>query len=351
MKTLDKRELPYKVPKIKTYPYFTAIVSILDAYEKADAWIYNNYILLWILKDNYYVDYWIDFKYGNEEIQEEFCKNLKKYVLKRYEISKVYSDINEALIDLISQNYYVLISVDVFYIDNWWLDGKRRHFRHQLCIHGFDKEKRIFFASDFINYQRYTTFTVDFEVLKLAYDNYDSYIPYEDFGNDIWLLSINDQENEEIDIHRIKHLIEDFINSQDTYILNHIQTENKVEKYVFGLDVFDEIFKYINDVKMKGISVLDRRPFYLISLFNKIMLNRVDCLVGQFPDMQKKYENEVKLLLEQQIASAESVLLLALKYNICGNESVLDILLNKITLLKKGEKMMLERIRDLLDEL
>lgn len=98
-------ELPFVCPKIKTYPYFTAILGILEAYGKHEVWIYNNYLLIWMLKDIHNIEYWIDFKYGNEEIQKEFCPLISKKIVLREDIDKEFSSIIEAIIFYIKQNF------------------------------------------------------------------------------------------------------------------------------------------------------------------------------------------------------------------------------------------------------
>lgn len=345
MKKVKMLQLPYAYPKIKTYPYFTSLLAILDAHHKANEWIYNNYILLWMFKDVHFKDYWVDFKFGNEEVQANFCKCIEKKIVEREEVSDKYMSIAEAFIAYMNQGYYILVSADVYYIEEWWnKNEQKKHFRHQICIHGYNKENETFTISDFMANHEYTTIDIDFNTMMLAYDNYDNYTPFEDFGKDIWLLSVNANIEEKIDIQRIKGLISDFLNSSDTYIINHIQTENKEDKYVFGLEVFRELIKCVEEVRQKDMDYLDRRPFHLIVEFNKIMLNRMKHIISMYPQIEKKYYDNIYELICGLIEESEELLLLDLKYNVSGKKSILDKIIAKINKIIINEKNMLESV-------
>lgn len=340
-----KLQLPYEYPKVKTYPYFTALLAILGAHNKADEWIYNNYILLWMFKDTHFKDYWVDFKFGNEEVQEDFCKCIEKKIVLREEVFKKNTRVDELFFDYLNQGYYVLVSVDVYYINEWWSKKeKKEHFRHQICIHGYDKENKTFTVSDFMAHHEYTTIDIDTNTLLVAYENYDRYTPFEDFGKDIWLLSVNQNIDEKVDIQRIKGLITDFLNSRDTYIINHIQTENKVDRYVFGLDVFRELIKCVDEVRQNDMEYLDRRPFHLIVEFNKIMMKRMEHLIYMYPQIAKIYHDEIYQLICGLINESEELLLLDLKYNMSGKKYILDKIIAKINKMIIDEKDMLESI-------
>mgnify|MGYP002083842043 CR=1 FL=1 len=242
----ERKELPYTIPKVCTYPYFTALNAILEVNGIEEGWILNNYILIWLMRDMYDIDYWIDFKFGNEEMQEDFCPMIKKYIFSREELERESCNIEEVIKESINKECYVMVSVDVFYISNWWMPNmERRHFRHQLCIYGYDfEDTEELLVADFIG-GKYKKLRISLENFKKGYYEYSSYVPYESFGDDIWLLSINKEKNESFSLKKNIWLLEDFLLSQDTHIINHIQLEKKEHKYAFGLNVFEELVKYV----------------------------------------------------------------------------------------------------------
>ena len=81
----------------------------------------------------YYIDYWVDFKFGNEANQTEFCPMMNIKGITREELHSIYNTLKNSLKILIDNDCYIMISVDVYYITNWWRKGKKRyHFRHEL---------------------------------------------------------------------------------------------------------------------------------------------------------------------------------------------------------------------------
>lgn len=84
-------------------------------------------------------------------VQEEFCPMIEKIIMSREDISEMSCTLKDAIKKLVDQNYYIMVSVNVFYISNWWgNEENRRHFRHQLCVHGYNYEKDVLIISDFI---------------------------------------------------------------------------------------------------------------------------------------------------------------------------------------------------------
>ena len=81
------KKLPFVIPKYSTYPKYTAILGILTAYNNEEAWIYNNYILLWAYIWIESREYWTDFKYGNEKIKKDFCPMIQVERVKKGKIT------------------------------------------------------------------------------------------------------------------------------------------------------------------------------------------------------------------------------------------------------------------------
>lgn len=318
--------LPFNKPKVQTYPYFTSLIGILDAHGKANTWIFNNYILIWALKDVYEIDYWVDFKYGNEELQSDFCPGLTKEIVLRSSIGYNDEEIRNFIHDALVKRKYVFTSVDVFYISQWWgNDQIKKHFRHQICIYGFKNHGDVLLAGDFIR-GKYQVIEISFYDFLQGYSNFDSYVPYEDFGVDNWLVSVNNIV-EELDLKRIYFLIRDFLHSTDSYLVNHIQLENKTESYVFGFNVIDELIKYICVVRKSKKNYLDRRPFHILYEAQRIMIQRIQFILDKYnyDDISfKKIMNKSNVILHM----SEQIHFLALKYTKCFDDKILLCLID-----------------------
>lgn len=336
-------ELPFVCPEIKTYPYFTAILGILEAYGKHEIWIFNNYILIWMLKETHNIDYWVDFKYGDEDVQEEFCSLINKKVVSREFIAEEFCSIIDAIIFYIIQNNYVMVSVDVFDIDEWWLDLKnRKHLRHQLCIHGYDIDNRTLTISDFINGSLYNTIKIGFQEFEKGYINYKNYQPYEEFGKDIWLLSLNPDADEKIDLVRICNLIKDYLNSNDTYIINHIQTENKMDRYIYGMEMLIELKKYVQDVYSDEYKSIDVRVFHILRVMHEVMYRRFKYIENNIAITDKTAMKKVLELIGEAYDNTRVLESLCLKYQINKKKSKLQSIEIKLDTFIYVEKNMLE---------
>ena len=134
----DEILLPFSIPRVKTYSYFTSILGILEGNKIPDIWLYNNYLLLWADIRNHRSEYWFDFKYGNEYIQYEFCSFLDKSIIKRDEVN---TSLIDFIIDKLNAENYIILGVDVFYIKEWWSSRKKHHRRHEILIYGINKKK------------------------------------------------------------------------------------------------------------------------------------------------------------------------------------------------------------------
>ncbi|WP_370749206.1 hypothetical protein [Eubacterium sp.] len=151
---------------INTYPYFTGLVAILDAFNKRDMWIYNKFILFWIFNFVYFNEYWIDFKFGNEEIQEEFCKQIRKEEIYRKDVDNILEFVKEN----IDAKKYIFVSIDVYYIDEWWRPWEdNMHIKHQVLVTGYEPSERTVFVTDFMGNNKYETVKMSYDDFVVAY--------------------------------------------------------------------------------------------------------------------------------------------------------------------------------------
>lgn len=51
-KNIYKKILPMVIPKVCTYPYFTALLAILSVEGKESIWLYNNFLFVWAMRKN-----------------------------------------------------------------------------------------------------------------------------------------------------------------------------------------------------------------------------------------------------------------------------------------------------------
>lgn len=327
-------KLPFCFPRIRTYPYFTALIATLDAYNVADNWIYNNYLLIWIMGSIHSIDYWADFKYGDEKKQEYFCKQIKKEIITRQSIKGNYKSITDFIKKSIQSKKYIFVGVDTFFIQQWLQEGlERQHYRHQVYIYGYNEEKKYIIMSDFVNGE-YKSIKVPFEEFDEAYNNYNNApIVYVKYAQKIWLISYNFNNIEKINVKRISYLLEDFLNSRDKKIKSYLWEIQRRNDLKYGLEYYDELIKSIQEDESEEI---DCRVIHILVELNSIMKERMSYL-----DMNGKIilTDLCKTNLEDLVLETNKMQNLAIKYNLTKNNRYLQHLLGYLKRLKdKQEK-------------
>lgn len=323
--------MPVSYPPITTYPYFTHIATILKAYEAIDEWLYNNHILLWIIKDKNSLEYWADFKYESEK---ELCPLLDQKTISRVDINREYYSVWDFITESIQNKFYLYLNTDMYYISEYWGNTNPHHGTHEILVYGFDADKKTVCVSDFFNtngmlkYQFKEISAVDFiKAYKSSILDKDG----ADHLGGVVLLSYRDIEYN-IDIKRIKGLADDFVKSADTAITSSWDIfENNI---AYGVEYFDVLVKYIDSRKVEK-DFIDNRPFYILYVLNSIMVKRIQYLVD------RDYINSDCSKLKQKFEDIETEAFilknLVFKYSLTRDLRILDKLKSRLTQLQTDQ--------------
>ena len=336
------KKLPFVIPKYSTYPKYTAILGILTAYNNEEAWIYNNYILLWAYIWIESREYWTDFKYGNEKIKKDFCPMIQVERVKKGKITG--DNIINFVKEEIDKRRYCFFMLDMYYIDKWWGKKKeKKHCTHQTLIWGYNCEKKIVYVSDFFE-KKYQTIILSYDLLVKSYvsglsersamcekymsDEIMSYehIPYE------------------IDINLIKGQLEDFLFSKDSCRYNFLNLYQR-GNVAYGMEFFRIVHTYLNDAFYNNYR-LDIRPFGFIKEFNEIMVDRISYLQNVISDtIQEEYKRFLELSNNSKI-----IINLILKYNVRKRRDTLLFLKGEFEKLIVMEQEAIECLYDVLNK-
>lgn len=342
-KTIMQKTLPFVVPVICTYPYFTAVMAILTSYVNEENWLYNNYILLWINKTREFPSYWADFKfsYHIESQQDDYCPLIEKIEINRLDINYNVDYVRS----LINDNVYILLNIDMYYIDEWWTEiQERKHFFHQVCIFGYnDEDKSLQIADFFLN--KYKIVSIKYKVFEEAYLQYNYYnnLHEEYYGNKIFLLKYKFM-NYKLDINHIKDSFYDFIASTNNSIKNYLNGIYFKDKILYGSSCFVYLKKYISDFLLSGDS-LNIKIFHLLHLFNKIMMDRFEFLM----DNEFIFRNVCILEnINELVLQSEILLNCVIKYNNTRSSQIGNHILCRFNSLTIEENKLLIRLYDIL---
>lgn len=333
-------KLPLAKPMINTYPYFTGLVAILEAYNKGDIWIFNNFILFWMFNFIYFNEYWADFKFGNEEVQEEFCQQINKKIVYRKDVKNLL----EFIIDSINNKKYVFVSIDVFFIDEWWRKGEEKiNTKHQVLVCGYNSTEKKIYVSDFMGNNKYETVEMSYDDFVDAYETVDGGNKcLVEFGNDIWLLSINEHITEKIDIQRIYNLCLDSYYGKDIHYKNYLWWERKVTDIEYGICYFDELVRALSNFYEENYEEFDVRPIHILVEFGKVMKKRVKYLLESGLIQKNEKTDKLREMVSCYLKQSLKMQSLSIKYYITNNIILIKKIQEMVLLTKITYKNMLE---------
>lgn len=158
-----EKKLLFKYPEITSWTWTAATFAILENYENAIPWLYNNFVQLFCER----YDNWVSVHYFPHLDVISNNPFFHSALISRELISNLHIDIIDFIKKCIDLNYYVYCKVDEGCI---CVDRK---FLHELVIFGYDDSKETFEIADFTlnKYRKYTLTSTSFQNIKKAYEN------------------------------------------------------------------------------------------------------------------------------------------------------------------------------------
>ena len=333
----NKVVLSVKYPPLITYSRFTNILSILSSQKNAQTWLLNNHILLWIAKKDFERSYWADFKYNSGD---ELCPFVKEEIVERKLASQDGFSIIDFVIDNINNGKYLFLNINKYYIDEYWPVGIREHEEHEIFIFGYDRAEASLFVADFFQ-NKYKYIQIPFSNFAMAYDNFHL-TGVQDYLGGIILMKFREADNE-LDVPRIKNIIQDFLASRDT-VIQSAWDMFKIEEMSWGMEFFSTLQQYM-EYKVNEKTFIDIRPFHLIYIFSHIMELRIEYLkeLGYIGQHESVYDMFVKI--RERLLLMRTMII---KYNISNNQKILERQLRELPLIAESIRSALEYLIELI---
>jgi hypothetical protein len=338
-------KLPFVIPEYQTYPLNTGINGILEAYNDADIWTYNNYITLWTYKSIYNKKYQMDFRFDLTKDCREICS---KICIEYFETFKE-DNIIDVIKEQISKKKYLFVSVDTFYLDVWWYDKNSiEHTEHQELVIGYNDAEEKVLVADFFK-GKYSVQEIDYLAFRMAYDAHAGYL--RDVTNknsvEVMLYQYDGSKDEKLELGKIKGMINDFLNSEENTVDDVSESFVKIE-VVHGMECLRKIIDCF-DEKIKAKEWFDYRAIHLIYLFNYIMSRRIQYMIDN------KYLEETEDIKQNKadfsnIADqVKKLRMKVIKYNMRrnGGEMIIDTLKSVYSKQKKS----LRKLQTILKEI
>lgn len=248
----------------------------------------------------------------------------------------------EFIVNSINMGYYVTMYVDEFFVPER-ISYKRRHFRHEVMVFGYNLEERILKIVGYTDMGVYSESNITFSAFE------ESYMSSISKQNDVILFKAKDdlsyQSSFDFDIKNVKDLLQDYLLSRDTSDRLRI-FGNPKKKHVYGLNIYKEIIKNFKSVITNNTQWCDRRILHLLWEHKKAMVCRIEYLIDN------KYINNRNELLSVYNEIQNAALLLrnkALKFNVRKNTLLIEDMIDSLELMYKREKVAVENLLEMLE--
>lgn len=317
--------------KEETYDLFIDIFFGENQYIK---WKNMNFIQLFYNEsDNngVWLDYFIFPRKGFDASYHCFCNFL----------NTVYENLNEylegfSLLDYvkwnISNNYYINICIDEFYLPNRWATSYQ-HYGHYNLFYGFDDDKNCFYILGYDINGKLSVTELSYNDLLIDRVKLNEIVKYRFVTNKYPIMF-----NLDYFISTIKEYIQG-INSS-------IHTANLLtqEKSIYGLKIFDA---FANTEGGKTLLINDKRISFLLYEHCKMMCEKVRYLYKNNYISSDAYDKIDKLCIKM-INSSETLKNMVIKSIISNNINIKDRIISQLKILNNNE---IELYNNLLYEL
>ena len=333
---LKETILPVQYPVITTSPDHTNYLSILGTKPDSFDWLFSNYIQIACKKWISQLNNSIFFAFGTEFMGKPFlsCPWIKTNIINP-ELVDTCFDIVSFLRMCIDNGYYVSIDINHFYLKCSNQYGKS-DFIHTVFIFGYDDNTNFFHIADFFVDEKYSYELASYQEIQLAYENskWDSREDNIRHDEEIILFKLLQEKRDVIEADYTLN-IPRIINSIEEYLLvkNHNVISCSHDKFLYGIEVYDEIEKLLLNVEAGKLS-LRKKLFHILYQHKLLMLKRIEYLNQRLSLPQNEYLYHTYKHIENEALTVRNI---SIKYMISHQNILLVNMRNRLMRLKELE--------------
>lgn len=342
---LESKKLEINIQKkINCFLFDAYYLCIILANEKLYPWFYENYVQLYFnpskpMNFSNIRETWLDFYGGWTEPRK---------ILECIEFNKSYfNSINiiEFIETSIDNNKYIYTYYDEYFINSYFRQVNR-HFVHDILIYGYDKLEKNFIVIGFDAKRKFCSYTVDYctfeqafsSGIKLTKDIQKNDIPNN--GNNMHCMQISMQPDKNYNyVFKPSNFLSnlyDYLHSEDSSLREDKNMVPfglyKMKGNVFGVNIYNEIDKYLYKIKIEKITI-DYRIFHTLYEHKNAMLERIVYISQMYNMNQDKNIQEYKHIVD----SFNNIRMIGFKYNLTKSERLLNVISSTITQEKEIE--------------
>jgi hypothetical protein len=259
-------------------------------------WYYSNYIQIFSYRD------------GNDFLEINYLEprdsfvDIADVICLGYHLLREVESIVDFIKEKIQLGYYLIINFDEYELSNKH-DYRKNHYVHASIIYGYDDETRQVKGVGFDKSRLFTDLLFDYDELNKSYTSskvhYLNYAPWCAWSA-VQLIKLKSPGRQfPFSQNRFMQDLYDYIHSEaDEYRLYNFEYD--VSRVTFGMDVYDELVRELNNI-LRGEFHVDYRALHLLAEHKKCLYVRLSYVIENFKldsELVQKNEELYELVLK-----------------------------------------------------
>lgn len=348
----NKVILPINSPIVSTYPLDASYVAIAMGHPESLPWVYSNYIQL-MCKQKEPKVFFFEFFASTLNRDTSFIRFQR---VGKELVNVGWKDVVEFIKDCINMNSYIYTTVNKMFLkvsDQY----EKRDFVHDLLIYGYDDVKEELHIAGNFKSGKYSFERCSYSEFRSAYNNVNPEVFY-DWIPGIVLYKFATEELDSgiptFEPTRVGKLLECYINSTNIYEYDFLVPEHTKQEFVFGLDVYRTVIKYIkqaiaeNDENKQRTDIrtfpnlyeykVDIRTFHLFYDHKNVMRHRLAFMIeNNYIKSNEIDTTKYDSIYQRTLAHRNMVI----KYHLTKDTKILQRLVDDIEQLVEDERIFL----------
>lgn len=332
-------------PEKKIVPFIDAYLSVMLTHKN----IYNYVISENFIRCFYFEENWVDYYKSYDCSQYD--------VFRTFELTSDFMKLNNVDISVIINNclndgYFVLYSVDTYYISNY-ISYNEKHIIHPLLIYGKDNLSNNYKCRDYFDFTFYSQQLVNPNEITNSFIK--CYIESNNYYNNLLVgfqlnqKNVNSFEGDKcrnsykINLKKILYLLNEYIQGEN-FFKKDINNNND-KKVSTGINMIAEIKDNLIQTKNENRKI-SLKPFKFLEHHIYMMKERINILDNIYKiDKNKSLYKEVCNILKQ----AEECSNLSIKYDIKENNNIIFKIIKKLDFIDSEYKTLILKLIKILE--
>ena len=341
-----KKDLPINESPLIAYMEEAYPLSVALTNPSRWDWLYSNYIQLIYQNPDLFEDQPLKFyklSLNSGYVWDADCPVLIYDRISRDMISFFDKDIINLICFAIDNGKYPMLYLDEYYL-SYRSQYQRVHYIHENLFWGYDEEKELLKGLSYVTDDKgysFKKFNVSFSEVRKAYKNlnYDG-----ELRDRVVLLSHEKERIYGFSKQAVIIGLREYINeypSEERF--PELSDNNLGGDFKYGIGIYEPFIEYIRRRKTTSNII----PFQLLVEHKSLMYSRYKYMVeNRYISPKDEVENALKKLEYDALI----LKMIFLKYQVSGNEGMLEKVIDRVQSLKASEKEVLQKFLEIVEK-